>query len=444
MRTRVSSNIQYSPTPLYAIGDIRSTCQNSSVAYSGKQSTMSDMNNSSTFKIKSMVTMSPCSLHRIERTAELWPKRTGKAWNFYTGSGSEATVEFGGDFAGYFAYGLPNQLQVDMENAEGVALISAYAKMNGSDTIGVEQMLTMKQTIGMIRSPFKSLSKFIAKAYKAMAKKRVTVERTFRRGRKVLKLHKAKPASYKLLEKNYLAELANIPSSCWLELRYGMIPLMLDVESHIDYVSQKLKEQEVHGQRRVARAKPSSSEKTASWSGLVGCGLEGVYEPRVTADWKVARRVTAGVVYTVFPCSNIDQLNAHLGLRLADMPATAWELIPLSFVLDWAVNVGDWLKAITPQANIQPLANWVSTIEERETTISGVTFHTYLGWMTNTRVDFDFPSGCEKETSYTRTVNTSLSAHPLIIGRPLSDLHLGDGLALMTQKFVKEVKKIFK
>lgn len=443
MRTRITGNKHGPFYPLKAefsnAGHGSASCNPFPTAYVGSESKMEDYNNSSTYKSKGIV-MSPCRLTRRERIAEENPIRTVEAANI---NGSLAKATFSGDFAGYFAYGLPNQLEADMDRAKNIALIEAYAKMNESGTLAGEQIATMRQTIGMIRSPFSSLTKLAIRYRKRLKQTKASIRRTYIRDRKRLVRIKAKPLKFTELANAFALEMERAVANCWLELRYGMTPLMIDAEKHIDYIRQKLADEQSNSVLRVARSGSKTIEKNSSWSGSPWCGLEYVHETHASANWSLAARASAGVLYSVSPRSNIEDLSAHLGLRVSDIPSTAWELIPLSFVADWAINVGDWLRAITPVPGIQPRANWVTVVERRETTISDVSFHTYLGWFTNHYVQVNFPSGTEKVLSYVREVDNSLATHPMLLGKPLSNLHLGDAAALSVQKFVTAIRKLF-
>lgn len=444
MRTRINNQ---KIGPLYTL---RATFSNAGhgddsvnpfhTGYVGSISTMKDHNNGSAIR-SGLLVMSDCELIRMERQADQNPKRSATAMN---ANGTEAKVEFSGDFAGYFAYGLPNRLSVDMGNAGERLLIEAYAKMNSSTTLGGEQLATMKQTIGMIRSPFKSLTGIAMKARKRLEQRKKLIYSSYKRNRIALKQSKAKPIRFQELAKALADDLARAAADSWLELRYGMIPLMIDTEHHIDYIKQKMRELESHTVRMVARSSKASGSATDSYTGTVGCGLAYVNEPRATANWSLEKRVTAGVVYSVSPRSNIEELNAHLGLRVRDVPSTLYELIPLSFVLDWAINVGDWLQAIVPVPGIQPQANWITTVSNETTTIGGISFSSTLGFGTNHVVSFSFPPGTEHKLTYTRQVNNSLSTTPLIIGKALSNNRIGDAAALSVQKFVTEIKRIFR
>jgi hypothetical protein len=43
----------------------------------------------------------------------------------------------------------------------------------------------------------------------------------------------------------------------------------------------------------------------------------------------------------------------------------AWELIPFSFVADWFVNIGPYVRAITPKVGVHSLGSWTTTKDEQ-------------------------------------------------------------------------------
>jgi hypothetical protein len=69
---------------------------------------------------------------------------------------------------------------------------------------------------------------------------------------------------------------------------------------------------------------------------------------RIKAEIKTKVKIRAGVLYQ-------DRFEAshHFGTRLSDIPETVWEAIPLSFLVDYVVNVGDYLGALRAQAYSQ-------------------------------------------------------------------------------------------
>lgn len=397
---------------------------------------MEDVNNGSQFT--QGFVMTPCRLERRSREAIENPSVVCTALN---GNGTTARRTFSGDFAGYVAFGFPPLLEADMGNASALALIEAYAEMNSSPTLGGEQLATMGQTIGMLRSPFSSATKFARKIWKSLEKRKRQAHRDYAKDVRVLRKKKASKAEIARRSARLAESLAKIAADTRLEFRYGVMPLLFDCEAHIDFVAQKLRTVQGHNVMRVARSKRKTGEKSEDYSGPVEIRLDHVGQPSASMTRSVSVQITAGVAYRCEAMSNVDQVMSHLGLRLRDVPITGLALIPLSFVVDWAYNVENWLQAILPVPGIQPLGNWVTTLTRSSTSVSSVKFQTTLGWGTNHLVDVTFPGANEEIFIYERTVDNSLASHPLRIGKPISNTHLGDAAALSVNQFIGMVKR---
>jgi hypothetical protein len=69
------------------------------------------------------------------------------------------------------------------------------------------------------------------------------------------------------------------------------------------------------------------------------------------------------------------------GLSFKEIPITAWELVPYSFVIDWFVNAGDYIQAVTPKLGVKVLGSWSTTEDEivtkTTTTLEDVVGSTY-------------------------------------------------------------------
>lgn len=132
----------------------------------------------------------------------------------------------------------------------------------------------------------------------------------------------------------------------WLETRYGWAPLMYDVQGHIAALDAL---REVKHPRYTARGRHTSSWETEATE--IGSAVV------QTQPWTFQKDVTweatarAYVLYTVD--STFEPANAF---GISSMPLSLWELVPLSFVVDWFVSVGDWLSAITPKVGVSTLA----------------------------------------------------------------------------------------
>jgi hypothetical protein len=148
---------------------------------------------------------------------------------------------------------------------------------------------------------------------------------------------------------DYLKQFSNL----WLTYRYGIMPLVYDVRGILKAFSSPQKPE-----RQTSRGSMSESgEAAVVYDNPTGVKLQ------VQVDW--THKARAGVLYT-----QDDDLQARLGLRLADLPVAALELVRLSFVVDWFVNVSDYLKAVTVAGRVTELAAWSTVTTEATTTLT--------------------------------------------------------------------------
>lgn len=432
MRTRTRSTKQ-GPSYVLAIRTRNAALPNESAmnfssAYVGSVETMEDVNNAANFRTS--VVLSPCNLVRRKREAAENPKVQLTAPNI---NGTTAEVDISGDFAGYVAYALPN-VDTDLGNGLAISLMEAYAKMNESATLTGEQLATMRQMIEMIRSPLKAFHKAVRNGLKVHYERVGRAKSKYLRNVGRISKRRYEPiVGWKGMARQRALDIYNdTVSKSYLEMRYGWFPLMWDVETHIDKVTELLRDP--WGGAVVRTARGGSCQDSISLSGTSATEmpyLSLIREP--SFSWAVSKqsRGSAGVVYLVKPRSNIDDVLGHLGLRLRDVPQTLWELTPLSFVADWAFNIGRFLQAITPVPGIQPYGNWQTTVSTETRTVNSVSFHVVMGWFTNLRRDATFPGGTETIFTYKRTVDNSLASHPMFLGKPLSNARIGDALSLL-------------
>lgn len=292
-----------------------------------------------------------------------------------------------------------------------IALIKAYAKMNQSDVMGGEVVRDLSATLGMLRHPFSSSRTLIKKIYKAKRKR----------------LNKSG------------SNLALASADAWLELRYGWQPIILDIET---IVEKSHKICDVKDRILVARGSESNSwSYNREFSNLVvGPGF---YWPRsFTGAVNVSDDVAAfaGVIYRERVSGMLPNAAQFFGTRAQDLPALAWELIPYSFVVDWFVNVGDWIQAITPNPNVTVLASWVSTKHKRTlSTSASVTCNTGAGLLTGSA-----GSSTVKFDTFHRNTQPILATSPVVIRKPLSLIHSIDAASLSLRPILASLGDLFK
>lgn len=136
-------------------------------------------------------------------------------------------------------------------------------------------------------------------------------------------------------------------SSAWLQVRYGVMPLYRDIMSLHELLLKKAAAQHLKLlKRRSKLLSPPTVTVTSRSHGDLG-----FYWTRVQKDTISVKSVSTVHYYT--------SMNAWMrtlqvwGLSPYQVPEVAWELISLSFVVDWIVRIGDWLSAITPNPQLQ-------------------------------------------------------------------------------------------
>lgn len=116
----------------------------------------------------------------------------------------------------------------------------------------------------------------------------------------------------------------------WLELQYGWLPLVNDMYEGSKFVESKL--QTIKQDFRVG----SEVDETALF-----------YGERYAAK-QCKRRMQIIVDLT-------EQVPLSAQLGLTDPASVAWELMPYSFVIDWALPIGPWLSAATAARTLKGL-----------------------------------------------------------------------------------------
>jgi hypothetical protein len=119
----------------------------------------------------------------------------------------------------------------------------------------------------------------------------------------------------------------------WMELRYGWRPFIKDLEDIYNVVKHwnDLHGEFVRRQRSAAIAQTLESSVNSSWSIIEAAASE---YSSVNSTVTVSGRATA--IARMKPPK-----------MMVNPAVTAWELIPLSFVIDWIVDVGMAIRAVS-------------------------------------------------------------------------------------------------
>jgi hypothetical protein len=132
-------------------------------------------------------------------------------------------------------------------------------------------------------------------------------------------------------------------ASVWLEYRFAIMPLVRSCES----LKEALQDQVHRPKRRNARGilKDSSEGSTGNYTATGGFGLP--------VNFRVVDHVSCDVAaHCLYEVDNpVEDFFYKYGLRLQDIPETAWNLMPLSFMVDRIVNLSGFFRGITNLTN---------------------------------------------------------------------------------------------
>jgi len=137
------------------------------------------------------------------------------------------------------------------------------------------------------------------------------------------------------------------PAEAWLAYRYGLKPFVSDVTTIIDGLAKPV------GVRRETSRDSKNIRETEESSFTCGDSVATVTVSKLTTDTVIVRGMAID--------EHVANLRDNLGLSTKNLFTVPWELIPFSFVLDWFVSAGDFLKAYAPTPGFKTIGSCITT-----------------------------------------------------------------------------------
>jgi hypothetical protein len=163
-----------------------------------------------------------------------------------------------------------------------------------------------------------------------------------------------------------------------LEFRYGVRPMIQEITSALENVRERVIEKP---KRQTFRAKQLQTD-TDMWVAppFTAFGFRHVD----TFNYARTVSINAGLLYEFTTRASLGE---KWGLSLDQVPAAMWALTPLSFIVDWGANVGQFISALSPVPGSTQLASWysVKVVHELSRTTSAW-FITDPAWATGQTV----------------------------------------------------------
>lgn len=344
-------------------------------------------------------------------------------------------------FVGTKAYPVSEDISTPLTFDYGLAngaMLKAYSKMNEADLQLNEYVFEWKQVVRLLKDPFKTVlrahrildrwarrdnwiyvpSHIVRKHVDGvLVSKRPTgaVLMSFRT-RRTIPVSEASNA------------VLNAAANRWLQYRYGIAPMIKDITKVMVMVEKPPFTQQLRsasGRLWVSRQEESTSDFKYRWI-------------PVDLMFKVTRQT--GSFYA-----------AKVWYKVAYEPPTSWTLglhprqwinalynaVPYSFVLDWAINLDEWMKAINVPPWIKPVAN-VCTAKEYDyvrsvcTSVRWISSPYYQGSITKTPLAF------KRRLRFHRKIDLPPPTKPVVGTAWRSMKNVMTGLALLYKPLIRK------
>lgn len=206
----------------------------------------------------------------------------------------------------------------------------------------VETLAELDQAWHMMGHPIENLCKFIDSFAQSESYKRYLWLRKRYPKAKLRKKYRRSPVTTQ--RQKQLEELQLLWTSEYLRYRYGISPILSDIEAA---------KKELEKMYSKGKATPWTVRAKQSYSAQAQTSFA-VSDSQFTHNWTRTDTET----YTVkAQFSDMYEGSAirSLGFTLPNVIGLPWELTRLSFVVDWVLNIGDFIYANIPRVNIRPL-----------------------------------------------------------------------------------------
>lgn len=240
---------------------------------------------------------------------------------------------------------------------EAQALSRIYARVR-QEAYGFNGLLVLgelKETIHMLRHPLSALEKGLSTYLTTLKSTRKQVGATV--------LRRKSETDKALFRRRYDA-VRNAMSGSWLELQFGIKPLINDVKD----IAATALDLATGPSVKKARIRAKSTDVKNVYN------VSAVYPGSFMTEILVVKQAItyAGIQYICglthsldAPVSQLERVVSASGFQIQNFAPTIYELIPWSFLIDYFVNLGEIIEAVcTDTSDVK----WVVRTERYDTT----------------------------------------------------------------------------
>lgn len=213
------------------------------------------------------------------------------------------------------------------------AMQDAWNRVTQPDIDFGENLANMAQTIKMINDPLKGLAAVLRKMVRGCPPGLKRIPKT--------------PKEERNLPRQAKKSLAFLENR-WLEYRYGIVPLAQDVSKGIEIYTEKFK---VDADVKVSHGSAPGFKTEQVSEAVYGAGTPGIFT-NFRTTLQTSTKTRACVYHqNVFGDKGIDPVLRQIGLHPFQLGNLAWNLLPLSFVVDWTWDVSSFIASMSPVAD---------------------------------------------------------------------------------------------
>lgn len=315
---------------------------------------------------------------------------------YYAYSGKLYGDYFGRDGMTRMFHAMP---EFDQDTAE-YCLARALAKSRQAEFEGGVFLAELGETLSFIRNPFSSLTRAFGKFTKAVHR---------RRSRGV--------------------PIGDAFADTWLAYRYALIPLIVDVQTALEVFRKKYTQKSGFIRFAEGVKVDQSSQGVTAMTQMDTFAVDFVWTKEVKVKY------TAHTYWDKVVESDALFRARILGLHPSQLLGILWEATRFSFIVDWVLAVGDWLRAITPDVTLDYIGNCVT----QKATI-GVHATVANPRASGGVIEFEPGTYTYGSVSLVRGINTKPAVLPKLAPNVVRLKRVIDTLALLWRPITKQCK----
>jgi hypothetical protein len=219
-------------------------------------------------------------------------------------------------------------------------------------------------------------------------------------------------------------------SESWLEYRYGVMPLIFDLSAIIEgYRKRRIEYNTIRGKSSLSVT--DYPFRNYSFGSVLGLTFFGEERRKVT--------LKANTVLTYRDNLRVPDWKWHLwenGFDPSQIPIAVWELVPLSFVIDWLIDVGGFITSL----QVNPVRDFLGQCTSYKEVVERKRYPTKVKYGS---VELPPPRGDYwMQTSQTliRRVNEEVSRGARLLNPSISWKRGVDALSLLWGRMPKQLR----